>query len=136
MKCPKCNYENQDPQAKFCNQCATDLKDQKKYIGVSREKGKYRVILWVMEDFDCESDIREKAEASTWGEHREEFGGYYFILEESFITRETHPYVCKKCRKFVADSTDGHCTSCGAEDWVERSDETERKNWVERADED
>jgi len=124
VRCEKCQtyYEGN-----FCNNCGEKTPEEEKipFIGEHRDKGVYQVTFAPVEnEFEDMDQVYSAARHSAWNEDSE-FEEYDVKKIRSTVTRETHPYICNNCRQYVTDTLNGRCNSCGADEWVERTDETE-----------
>ena len=126
-KCSNCGNETYSQNAVFCEKCGDRYPEEIKYIGENRNKGIYRITFDPVEDeFDDEYGACDAARHSCWGTDSE-FEDYTVEKVKSLVTRGSYPLICNNCRQYVSDENSGCCGNCGANDWVERNDETEQE---------
>ena len=128
MRCNECGQYEGDNSSNFCKKCGAKFQKENKLpcIGKFKETGIYRITFAPVEDeFSADDSANDAARHSSWFEDRE-FDDYEIEFVKSTVTRATHPYICNNCHQHVSEHTEGRCGDCGEQNWIQRTDETEK----------
>ena len=90
------------------------------FVGESIDRGIYRVTYAPVEaEFDHSDSAEDAACHACWNTDSEL---PIFEVEKvrSTVTKETHPWICGSCERYVTDNLHGRCGNCSETNWADR----------------
>ena len=122
--CGNCGHETDQATDIFCSQCGTRLSEQEEvpFVGESASRGIWRINFGSVEaEFENEDQVNDALKHSCWGEdHSFENVTTEFI--RSTVPPKEFPFICGKCREYVASNPKGRCPGCGEVIWIAREE--------------